>query len=86
MERKCFSPFSDKERRIDALVSDQLLSWRELGQVLRGGTSRHDRLGVSAPEARLIGRRIELYFVGHDGSRQQILQTDRSSPLAGAFP
>jgi hypothetical protein len=72
--------------RIDALVSDQLLFWRELGQVLRGGTSRNDRLGVSAPEARLVGQRMELYYVGHDGSRQHILQTDRSSTPGGVFP
>lgn len=65
---------------VELLVSDELLLWRPMGEVLRGSGGDFDRLGVRSPDAVSRPNGIDLAYSGQDGVSSRLGTTSRAAP------
>ncbi len=72
---------------VELLVSDELLLWRPLGEVLGPSGDGFDRLGARAPDAISLTDRIELVYQGQNGVSFELGWAVRLAPsdTASAF-
>ncbi len=70
---------------IELAVSDELLLWRPLGQVLAGSGAGFDSLGARSPDAISGPDRVDLVYAGQNGVAFDLGQATRSAPSETAL-
>lgn len=65
---------------VDLLVSDELLIWREMGDVLGGSDEAYDSLGARSPDVISGPDRIEIVYSGQDGVAFGLGTASRTAP------
>jgi hypothetical protein len=65
---------------VELAVSDELLLWRSLGDVLGGSSEDFDSLGARSPDALSQPDRIELVYAGQDGVSFRLGAASRTAP------
>ena len=69
---------------VGLIVSDELLHWRRVGEVLAGDGNGFDRLGASAPDAQASGDLVTLVYEGHDGVHASVGRAARYATAMGS--
>jgi hypothetical protein len=65
---------------VELAVSDELLLWRAMGEVLGGSGEGFDSLGARSPDAISQPDRIELIYSGQDGVSFRLGSASRTAP------
>ncbi len=65
---------------MELAVSDELLLWRAMGEVLGGSGEGFDSLGARSPDAISQPDRIELIYSGQDGVSFRLGTASRPAP------
>ena len=69
---------------VELAVSDELLIWRPLGEVLGPSGDGFDSMGARSPDAVSGDDRIELIYSGQDGVSFQLGYAERPAPSGSA--
>jgi predicted GH43/DUF377 family glycosyl hydrolase len=69
---------------VELAVSDELLLWRPVGEVLGGSGEGFDRLGARSPDALSLPDRIDVVYAGQDGVSFPLGTAWRAAPSATA--
>jgi len=69
---------------VELAVSDELLLWRSMGEVLGGSGDGFDSLGARSPDAISQPDRVELVYSGQDGVSFRLGTTSRAAPSDSA--
>jgi hypothetical protein len=65
---------------VELLVSDELLLWRPLGDVLGGSDEAYDSLGARSPDVISRPDRIDIVYSGQDGVAFRLGTASRAAP------
>jgi predicted GH43/DUF377 family glycosyl hydrolase len=65
---------------VELLVSDELLLWRPMGDVLGGSDEAYDRLGARSPDVISGPDRIDIVYSGQDGVAFRLGTASRTAP------
>jgi hypothetical protein len=65
---------------VELAVSDELLLWRPMGEVLGGSNEGFDSLGVRSPDAISQPDRIDMVYSGQDGVSFRLGTAYRAAP------
>ena len=65
---------------VELLVSDELLIWREMGDVLGGSDEAYDSLGARSPDVISGPDRIDIVYSGQDGVAFRLGTASRTAP------
>jgi len=69
---------------VELAVSDELLLWRAMGEVLGGSGNGFDSLGARGPGAISRPGRIDLVYSGQDGVSFRLGTASRAAPSDSA--
>jgi hypothetical protein len=65
---------------VELLVSDELLIWRSMGDVLGGSSEAFDSLGARSPDVISGPDRLDIVYAGQDGVAFQLGTASRTAP------
>jgi len=65
---------------VELAVSDELLLWRPMGEVLGGSGTGFDSLGARSPDALSQPDRIDIVYAGQDGVSFRLGTASRAAP------
>jgi hypothetical protein len=65
---------------VELAVSDELLVWRSIGDVLGGSDEDFDSLGARSPDALSQPDRIDIVYSGQDGVSFRLGAASRAAP------
>ena len=69
---------------VELLVSDELLIWRSMGDVLGGSSEAFDSLGARSPDVISGPDRLDIVYAGQDGVAFQLGTASRTAPSNSA--
>ncbi|MGB5366253.1 MAG: hypothetical protein WBN14_08300, partial [Polyangiales bacterium] len=65
---------------VELLVSDELLLWRPMGDVLGGSDEAYDSLGARSPDVISGPDRVDIVYSGQDGVAFRLGTASRTAP------
>jgi hypothetical protein len=65
---------------VELAVSDELILWRSMGEVLGGSNEGFDSLGARSPDALSQPDRIDIVYAGQDGVSFRLGTASRAAP------
>ena len=69
---------------VELMVSDELLLWRQMGDVLGGSEQAFDSLGARSPDVISLPDRVDIVYSGQDGVAFQLGTASRTAPSSTA--